>query len=109
MDIQRLRNLTTCLLHTEIGHIYQDLGTITGEAGLMTHMLPRASRAVEPWLREHVTDERFWDGNFDTSHTGEFALPEPTDEDRAAMFERYKAQPKPLCIDNVFYDGRHCP
>lgn len=43
------------------------LEIITGERGLMTHMLPRAARAVEPWLREHVTDPRFWDGEYDTA------------------------------------------
>lgn len=96
MDMQRLRNLTTGRLHTEIGHIYKDLEIITGEEGLMTHMLPRVCNAVEPWLREHVTDERFWNGEFDQTHTGDFPLPEPTAEDRAAMFERYKAQPNPL-------------
>lgn len=96
MDIQRLRNLTTGRLHTEMGHIYEDLGIITGETGLMTHMLPRACNAVEPWLREHVTDEQFWNGEFDQTHTGDFPLPEPTADDRAAMFERYKAQPNPL-------------
>lgn len=96
MDIQRLRNLTTGRLHTDIGHIYEDLGTITGEAGLMTHMLPRAMRAVEPWLREHVTDPRFWDGQFDTTHVGEITLPTPSDTDRKLMFERYAAQPNPL-------------
>ena len=96
MDIQRLRNLTTGRLHTEIGHIYEDLGAITGERGLMTHMLPGAVKAVEPWLREHVTDPRFWNGEYDTTHTGEQDLPEPTEADRAAMFERYKAQPNPL-------------
>lgn len=96
MNIQRLRNLTTGKLHTEMGHIYEDLEAITGERGLMTHMLPRAARAVEPWLREHVTDPRFWDGKYDTTHTGEHELPEPTENDRAAMFERYKAQPNPL-------------
>ena len=96
MDIQRLRNLTTGRLHTEIGHIYEDLETITGERGLMTHMLPRAARAVEPWLREHVTEKRFWDGEYDTTHTGEYALPEPTADDRTAMLDRYKAQQNPL-------------
>ena len=96
MDIQRLRNLTTGRLHTEMGHIYEDLGTITGEEGLMTHMLPRAMRAVEPWLREHVKDERCWDGEYDTTHMGELELPESTDEDRASMLERYKAQPNPF-------------
>jgi hypothetical protein len=102
MDVQRLRNLTTGRLHTSIDHIYEDLGIITGESGLMTHMLPRASRAVEPWLREHVKDQRFWDGEFDQTHTGEFPLPEPTADDRAAMFERYKAQPNPLEQKQVF-------
>jgi len=96
MEIQRLRNLTTDRLHTEIGHVYQDLETITGERGLMTHMLPRALEAVQPWLREHIADPRFWDGEYDPAHMGEFHLPEPTAEDRAAMFERYKEQPNPL-------------
>ena len=96
MEIQRLRNLTTGRLHTEIGHVYEDLEIIMGEKGLMTHMLPRAVRAVEPWLREHVKDPRFWDGEYDTTHTGECDLPEPTATDRAAMFGRYKAQPNPL-------------
>lgn len=101
MDIQRLRNLTTGRLHTKMDHIYEDLGIITGETGLMTHMLPRAMRAVEPWLREKVTDERFWDDEFDQTHTGDFPLPESTAEDRAAMFERYKSQPNPLAGKEV--------
>jgi hypothetical protein len=96
MDIQRLRNLTTGRLHTKMDHIYEDLGTITGEKGLMTHMLPRACRSVEPWLREHVTDPRFWDDKFDVTHIGELELPTPSDADRKAMFERYSEQPNPL-------------
>jgi len=101
MDIQRLRNLTTGRLHTDVGFIYEDLGWITGQQGLMTHMLPRAMIAVEPWLKEHVTEPRFWDGEYDTTHTGEYALPEPTEEDRAAMTERYMAQPSPLADKKV--------
>lgn len=96
MDIQRLRNLTTGRLHTEIGHVYEDLEIITGEKGLMTHMLPRVARAAEPWLREHVTEPRFWDAAYDTTHTGEYELPKPTDDERAAMLDLYKAQPNPL-------------
>lgn len=79
-----------------MGHIYEDLGTITGETGLMTHMLPRAMRAVEPWLRDNITDPRFWDGEYDTTHIGEVELPMPNAADREAMFERYAAQPNPL-------------
>lgn len=62
----------------------------------MTHMLPRVMIAVKPWLHKHVTDPRFWDDEYDTAHTGDYALPEPTADDRAEMFERYKAQPNPL-------------
>ena len=102
MNIQRLRNLTTGMLHTEMDHIYEDLEIITGERGLFTHMLPRVMRAVEPWLREHVTDERFWDGAFDVTHTGEYILPEPTRNDRAAMFERFSSQPNPFDKKEVF-------
>ena len=45
MDVQRLRNLTTGRLHTEIGHVYEDLGRIAGDDGIMTHMIPRVMRA----------------------------------------------------------------
>ncbi|MES9841183.1 MAG: hypothetical protein ABW134_11575 [Candidatus Thiodiazotropha endolucinida] len=96
MDVQRLRNLTTGRLHTEIGHVYEDLELITGERGLMTHMLPRVMAAVEPWLKDHIPEQRFWDGKYDTAHTGEYTLPGPTKEDRTAMFERYKQMPNPL-------------
>lgn len=95
MEIQRLRNLTTRRLHTEMVHVYEDLESISGQQGLMTHMLPRVLVAIEPWLRENVKDERFWDGEFDITHTGEFVLLTPTKEDRDLMFERYKNQPSP--------------
>ena len=100
MDIQRLRNLTTGILHTEISHVYEDLESIIRDRGLMTHMLPRVLRSVEPWLREHVTNKRFWDGKYDTTHIGEHELPQPTAADLDAMFSRYKAQPNPL-------EGKH--
>lgn len=96
MECQRLRNLTTGLMHTSIGHVYEDLGYIIGDDGIMTHMIPRVMRAVEPWLREQVTDQRFWDGKYDPSHSGEFALRAMTPEESAAALERFKAMPNPL-------------
>lgn len=101
MHIQRLRNLTTGKMHTKMSHIYLDLEAITGQPGLMTHMLPRALTACEPWLREHVTDPRFWDGKYDPTHTGELELSPPSEADRAAMFERYAEQPNPLAGKEV--------
>ena len=101
MDIQRLRNLTTGRLHTEMDHIYEDLEFLTGEKGLMTHMLPRAMRSVEPWLRERVLDSRFWDGDFDITHTGNIDLPRPTKEDQKVFFERFASMPNPLAGKEV--------
>lgn len=103
MDIQRLRNLTTGRLHTKMEHIYADLASITGQSGLMTHMLPRALRSCAPWLKENVKDQRFWDGEYDTTHTGEFELPQTTDLDRQAMAELYSSQPDPLQGKNVIF------
>jgi len=100
-DTQRLRNLTTGKLHTEMGHIYEDLERITGETGLMTHMLQRVMDAVEPWLRAVVLDDQFWNNKFDTSHVGEVELPTPTTGARNAMLERYKAMPNPLAGKEV--------
>jgi len=101
MNIQRIRNLTTSKLHTEMAHIYEDLAIITGQAGLMTHMLPGVRNAVEPWLRDKLPEPRFWDGQFDQSHTGEIELPTPTEDERKAMFERYAAQPNLLAGKTV--------
>ena len=96
IDIQRLRHVTTGRLHTRMEHIYEDLGFIVGDDGLMTHMLPRVCRAVEPWLREQITDARFWDGKYDTTHTGEHPLRAMTPEEKGAAMERYAAMPSPF-------------
>jgi hypothetical protein len=96
MDTQRLRNLTTGRLHTEMGHVYEDLESIIGQVGLFTHMLPGVLEAVTPWLRATVADTRFWNGEYDPAHTGEYDLPTPTAEERVAMLGRYSAQPSPL-------------
>lgn len=101
MDIQRLRNLTTGRLHTQMSHIYEDLRFIVGDNGLMTHMLPRVMEAVEPWLREQVTDARFWEDKFDTTHTGDYPLRAMTAEESSAAFGRYAAMPNPLDGKNV--------
>lgn len=96
MNNQRIRNLTTGRLHTEIGHIYEDIETITREEGIMTHMLPRACRAMQPWLRAKLPDARFWDGQFDVTHTGETVLEPMSDEERKAFFAAYAELPSPF-------------
>lgn len=96
MDIQRLRNLTTGRLHTEISHVYQDIEAITGAKGIFTHQIPNAFRAMEPYLREVVTDPRFWDGAYDVTHVGEIDAPVMNDEQQSAFWKRYAALPSLL-------------
>lgn len=103
MDIQRLRNLTTGRLHTKIDCVYQDLEYITGEKGLMTHMLPRVMQAVEPWLKTKVKDARFWDGKYDKTHTGDFDLPQMSKEESDKALEIYLSLPNPLENKDVVY------
>tara|TARA_R110000744_G_scaffold56820_1_gene119739 strand:+ start:6952 stop:7215 length:264 start_codon:yes stop_codon:yes gene_type:complete len=77
-------------------HIYEDLETIVGFKGLMTHMIPRALEAVTPWLKEKVKNPRFWDGKFDQEHLGEFELPQSTMEERVAMSDNFALLTDPL-------------
>ena len=99
MDTQRLRNLTTGRLHTEVSYIYQDLEYLSGMGSLFTHMLPNVARAMEPWLKEKVTDPRYWDGEYDTTHTGEYDIAPMNAEEKEAMLERYATLPS--LLDNL--------
>ncbi len=91
MDIQRLRNLTTGRLHTKIAHVYEDIETISGVPGLMTHQIPNAITALKPWLLDNVMNSRFWDDRFDITHVGNIELPEMTDWEREVMLQRFAA------------------
>ncbi len=101
MDIQRLRNLTTGRLHTRMADIYEDIEYLTGEQGVMTHMLPNANRALEPYLREKVPDAKFWENVYDTNHTGEIEVPPMNEAERMAFWERYGTSPSPLAGKQV--------
>lgn len=96
MDIQRLRNLTTGRLHTKMEDIYEDVEFLTGEKGVMTHMLPNAYKALLPYLREVAPDARLWDDAFDTTHTGNVEVPPMNADQRVEFWSRYSALPSHL-------------
>lgn len=100
MDNQRIRNLTTCRLHTKIEDVYLDLEFLTGEAGVMTHMIPRMCRALTPWLNRKVADVRFWDGEYDPSHLGETELLPMDAAAKESFIYRYTEMPNPL-LDKI--------
>ncbi|EZP51429.1 DUF7736 domain-containing protein [Delftia sp. RIT313] len=93
MDIQRLRNLTTGRLHTEMTHIYQDIEFFTGEGGFMTHMLSNAMKALKPHLQEVFKEERLWDGAYEPSHQGQVKALPMTPDQIQKFWERYEALP----------------
>jgi hypothetical protein len=95
MDIQRLRTLTTDMLHSPISDIYEDLQAITGYS-FMTHELPNANKAVRPYLQRIITDERFWDGKYDPTHVGEIDVPPMDEAEREAFSERMSSLPSLL-------------
>jgi len=94
MTNQRIRNLTTGKLHSKVEHIYEDVEYITGEKGVMTHMLPNAVKAMTPWLQSHIKDARFWNGEYDQSHDGETELQPMNDSERAEFWKAFSALPR---------------
>ena len=101
MDIQRLRNLTTGKLHTDVSHIYQDIEFFTGEAGIMTHMIPNAFKALKPYLESKIKDPRFWDNNYDPSHIGEIDVQPMNNTEKDKFFRRYRELPSILAGKDV--------
>ena len=92
MDIQRLRNLTTGRLHTQMADIYQDIEYITGARGVLTHMLPDATKALLPYLREKAPESRFWIGGYDPSHLGEIDIPPMNSDEQSEFWARFGGQ-----------------
>ena len=94
-----------------MSNLYEDIGTLIGEEGVvMTHMIPNLVRSIEPWLREHITDERYWDEEHDPTHVGEIELPDPTEEDRKLFLTRYMLEKDPLAgkkVIGVVVDNHH--
>jgi hypothetical protein len=70
-------------------HIYEDIELITGKVGVMTHQLPSVRRAILPYLREKITDARFWDGEYDPTHVGNIDVPTMDEVEQEAMWKRY--------------------
>lgn len=96
MDIQRLRNLTTRRLHTDMYHVYQDIEYLTGIDGVMTHMIPNMMMAMDPWLKEKVVDSKFWDGEYNLDHCGEFEIEPMNDQEQKLVLQRYSELPHPF-------------
>ena len=56
-----LRNITTGIIHTNIGDVYKFFEEYLGHKGIMTHHLPSAAEAIKPFLKERLSEEWFTD------------------------------------------------
>jgi len=85
----KLRNMTTGILHTEIGHVYEFIEEYTGEKGVMTHQIPSACRALEPILKTKLTAEWFtniWDKE---GLEIEVECPDMTEDEKQEFWKSY--------------------
>ena len=96
IDIQRLRNLTTGRLHTKMSDIYEDIEIMVGEKGIMTHMLPRACKAMNKWLKASYPDPELWDGEYRPNHDGLVELKVMTDGEKKVFWNTFENLPSPL-------------
>lgn len=55
----KLRNVTSGILHTEVGDVYKFYEEYIGEKGIMTHHIPSAFKALQPILKTKLSEEWF--------------------------------------------------
>lgn len=84
MDIQRVRNLSTGILHTNIKDVYEDIYFITG-INVFTHQIPAFIEGLSEFLRNILKDEMFFDGIYNPNHTGDVFI-EKMDKDKLNIF-----------------------
>jgi hypothetical protein len=75
MDIQRLRNLTTGILHTSVSCVYEDIEYLTGAEGIMTHHLPAALRAIKPILEKRGLPKYLFEEVYLPNEVGNLDVP----------------------------------
>ncbi len=88
-NIQRIRNLTTGILHTEFSHVVEDVEFLLGENGLMTHQFPGLLVTLNPFLHGISSDERFWNGILDLYHVGEIEVKPLNYVEKLAFWIKY--------------------
>lgn len=90
MDIQRIRNLTTGILHTKMEDIHEDIEYLVVTKGVTDNILYAANRALQPFLRERLSDQRFWNEALDYGHTGDIPLAPMTHDEQKCFWSRYR-------------------
>jgi len=88
MNIQRLRNLTTGIIHTKREHIQEDLEFLVGHE-IPETLLPEIASAIMPWLKEKLQDVELFELKYDPNHQGEVTLHPLTKPERESFWRGY--------------------
>lgn len=92
-SFQRLRNLTTDILHTSSEDVENDLGEILGIGDALPHfMVEKMIPSIRDFLKKNLLDERFWDNKLDTSHVGMMTISRPTDSELGKIWTLYNKE-----------------
>ena len=91
MKYQRIRNLTTGLMHTNIRDIKEDIAYLVGAKYTSSATISKSNKALYPFLEARLSDRRFFNKTHDEEHTGDIEIL-PLDEVEMKLFvSRYKA------------------
>jgi len=88
----KLRNVTSKILHTEIGDVYKFYEEYLGEDGIMTHQLTSASKSLDSILKRKLSDEWFtkeWIQDKDWL-SKETEIEDLTQEEKAEFWKNYE-------------------
>jgi len=92
-SFQRIRNLTSGILHTNPEDVKNDLGAILGIGDSLPHfMVTKMMQPVKDFLRKNILDQRFWDDKLDLSHVGTINISEPTDAELGKIWTAYNKE-----------------
>lgn len=88
----KLRNITSGILHTGIGEVYNFFESYLGMDGIMTHQLPSACKALQPILKNKLSKDWFtneWikDQNWQNTET---EVPDLTAEEKQEFWKEYE-------------------
>ena len=95
MKNQILRNLTTGRLNTEMSDVHEAFEFFIGDE-FVTHQLPNALTALTPILKRKIKEGRYWDGEYDVDHKGEYEILPLNKDERDEFYKGYLTLPDPL-------------
>jgi hypothetical protein len=88
--VGKLRNITTGILHTAIGDVYEFLEEYLDAKGIMTHQLPSACRALEPILKSKLPETWFVKEWVKAGLDVEAECPDLTEDEKKVFWESYE-------------------